>query len=103
MSPVKPHLSSGMPKISFRSPEKSTRFAAESQKTHENAVLSQDFEESEEKRAKATFKNEGSAARPEKREKRGKTRGFRQLFEERGRENREKAGAEARARGTKNA
>ena len=62
-------------------------FAAKSQKTRENAWFSQDFEKNEEKRAKADFKNEGSAARPEKREKRGKTRGFRHVFEEQAHKN----------------
>ena len=102
MSPVKPHLSSGMPKISFRKPKVRTGFAAKSRKTRENAWFSQRFEKCEEKRAKAGRKNEGAAARPEKREKRGKTFGFRQVFEERARENDEKAGAEARPRGPKN-
>ena len=43
MSPVKPHLSLGMPKTSFRKPKVSTTFAAESRKTRENAWFSQRF------------------------------------------------------------
>ena len=106
MSPVKPHLSLGMPKTSFRKiPEAkvSITFAAESRKTRENAWFSQRFVKSEEKRAKANLKNKGFAAQPKKRKKRVKTRGFRQVFEERARGNDEKAGVEARPRGIKNA
>ena len=81
----------------------STTFAAESQKTHENVCFLQRFKKSEEKRAKANLKNEGSAARRKKREKRVKTHGFRQVFEERARGNDEKASPKARTRGFRNA
>ena len=80
--------------MSFRKPEVITRFAAKSQKTRENAWFSQHFEKNEEKRAKAILKNERPTARPEDREKRVKTRGFRHVFEERTRENGKKRHAE---------
>ena len=89
--------------MSFRKLEVRTGVAGKSRKTRENAWFSQRFEKCEEKRAEANVKNESSQARSEKREKRVKTRGFRQVFEERARENDEKAGAEARPRGLKNA
>ena len=89
--------------MSFRKPEVRTGFASKSRKTRENAWFSQRFEKCEEKRTKANVKNKGSAARSKKREKRVKTRGFRQVFEERARETDENAGAEARPRDPKNA
>ena len=88
--------------MSFRKPEVRTGFAGKSRKTRENAWFSQRCEKYEEKRAEANVKNEKSQARSEKLEKRVKTNGFRQVFEERARENDEKTGAEARPRGPKN-
>ena len=87
----------------FGSLKTQTRFAAESQKTRENAWFSQHFEESNEKRIKTGMKNEAATTRPAKRAKRVKTRGFRQVLEERARENDEKGSPEARTRGFKNA
>ena len=49
------------------------------------------------------MKNEAATARPDKREKRVKTRGFRQVLKERARGNDEKASPKARTRGFKNA
>ena len=87
----------------FGSLKARTRFAAESRKTRENAWFSQHFQKSDEKRIKTSMKNEAATARPEKREKRVKTHGFRQVLEERARENDEKESPEARTRGFKNA
>ena len=96
MSPVKPHLSSGMQNMSFRRPEVITGFAAEARKTHENAWFSQHSEKNNEKRTKAGMKNKVAARRTDKREKCVKTHGFRRLFEERAHKNHKK---EARKRG----
>ena len=89
--------------MSFQSPEVRTGCVAKSQEMRENAWFWQHSEKNEKKRAKTMLKNEGTAARPEKRKKRMKTRGFRQVLEERARENDEKASPEARTRGLKNA
>ena len=66
--------------MSFRRPELSTMFPAKSKKTYENEWFSPHFEESEEKRAKACMKNTRTTARSQKR---NKTHGFGQMFEER--------------------
>ena len=87
----------------FGSLKARTRFAAESRKTRENAWFSQHFEKSEEKRPKVEQQNEEAKTEPEKREKRVKTRSFRQVSAERARENDQKASPEARRRAFKNA
>ena len=80
-----------------------TRFAAESRKTRENVWFSQHFEKTYEKHLKTSMKNKAATARPDKREKRVKTRGFRQVLKERARGNDEKASPKARTRGFRNA
>ena len=87
----------------FGSLKTQTRFAAESRKTRENAWFSQQLEKSDGKQIKTGMKNEAATTRPDKREKQVKTHGFRQVLEERARENDEKAGAEAWPHGPKNA
>ena len=74
----------------FGSLKARTRFAAESRKSRENAWFSQHLEKSDEKRIKTGMKDEAATTRPAKRAKRVKTRGFRQVLEERARENDEK-------------
>ena len=83
-------LARDSPKMRFGSLTTQTRLAAESRKTRENAWFSQHFEESNEKRIKTSMKNETATARPEEREKRVKTYGFRQVLKERVRGNDEK-------------
>ena len=86
--------------MSFRSPEVRTGFAAESRKT---CFFTRGFRNISKKVMKSELKQVAATARPEKREKRVKTHGFRQVLEERARENDEKGSPEARTRGFKNA
>ena len=96
-------LARDTPNLRFGSLKTHTRFAAESQKTRENAWFSQHLEKSDEKRIKTSMKNEAATTRSEKREKRVKTRGFWQVSEETSRENDEKASPEPPTRAFKNA
>ena len=89
--------------LRFGSPETPTRFASTCKKRAKTSGFCNVLQTSNKSELKRTQQNQRSVARPRKREKRAKARGFEHVFTKRACKNEEKTDAEPRPRGPKNA